>query len=163
MLKSYTSDLTKRLDDPEYAKKYGAELAKLDYALTLMRVRTGSGLTQQQLSERLGISQPYIAKLESGEANPTLASIGKMLAVLGFRLVTGTESLKPETNPFDVRPIQIHSGSILTSNIFSSHLWSYGTWLPNSVSAPAAGLMGTLVSSFQIEPSKECVPVGGQA
>lgn len=157
MLKSYTSDLTKRLDDPEYAKKYGSELAKLDFALTLMHVRTDSGLTQQQLSERLCSSQPYIAKLESGEANPTLASIGKMLAVIGFRLVTGTELLKPEMNSVDIRPIQMHAGSNLATNMLYC-----GTFLTYPVDAPVVAIAGT-PTTFQIEPSKECLLVGGQA
>lgn len=96
MLKSYTKELVDRLTDGDYAKQYGAEMAKLELATTLMRVRTEARLTQAELSERLGVSQPYIAKLESGEANPTIAFIGKILATIGLRLITGAESLLPE-------------------------------------------------------------------
>ena len=107
MLESYISDLADRLKDRDYAGRYGAELAKLDLAKTLMRVRTEARLTQKELSERLEVSQPYVAKLESGEANPTLASIGKMLAALGLRLVTGTESLVPEEDSMGALPPHI--------------------------------------------------------
>jgi transcriptional regulator with XRE-family HTH domain len=47
------------------------------------RIRTareGTGLTQQQLAERLGVSQPVVAALESGRGNPT---IGQLAAVAG--------------------------------------------------------------------------------
>jgi len=89
-------DLIDRLKDPEYAKLYGAEQAKVDFAITLAKARNSANLTQKGLSERLGISQPYIAKLEGGEANPTLGTIGSLLAVLGYRLVTQTAPLVPE-------------------------------------------------------------------
>jgi ribosome-binding protein aMBF1 (putative translation factor) len=98
MLESYISDLTDRLKDREYAGKYGTEIAKLDFAMTLSRARNQAKLTQTQMAEKLGVSQAYVAKLESGEANPTIAAIGKMLAILGLRLVTNVESLTPEEN-----------------------------------------------------------------
>jgi putative transcriptional regulator len=38
------------------------------------------GLTQLQLAERLGVSQPVVAALESGRGNPT---VGQLAAVAG--------------------------------------------------------------------------------
>jgi len=89
-------DLTDRLKDPEYAKLYGAEQAKVDFAITLAKARKSANLTQKSLSEKLGRSQPYVAKLEGGEANPTLGTIGSLLATLGYQLVTQTAPLSPE-------------------------------------------------------------------
>ena len=89
-------DLIDRLKDPEYAKLYGAEQAKVDFAITLAKARKSADLTQKGLSEKLGISQPYVAKLEGGEANPTLGTIGSLLATLGYQLVTQTAPLSPE-------------------------------------------------------------------
>jgi hypothetical protein len=43
-----------------------------------------------------------VAKLEGGEANPTLGTIGRLLAAINLRLVTLTAPLNPE--PF--RPFQ---------------------------------------------------------
>ena len=94
-----TDDLLERLEDPEYAKLYGEEDAKVDFAITLTKARKSLNLTQKSLADKLGISQPYVAKLEGGEANPTLGRIGRLLATIGLRLVTGTASLKPETMP----------------------------------------------------------------
>lgn len=91
-----TDDLLERLEDPEYAKLYGAENAKVDFAITLTKARKSLNHTQKSLADKLGISQPYIAKLEAGEANPTLGAVGSLLATLGYRLVTQTAPLYPE-------------------------------------------------------------------
>lgn len=94
-----TDDLVERLKNPEYAKLYGAENAKVDFAITLTKARKNLNLTQKSLADKLGISQPYVAKLEGGEANPTLGRIGSLLAAIYLRLVTGTAPLKPEPIP----------------------------------------------------------------
>jgi len=105
-----TDDLLERLKDPDYAKLYGEENAKVDFAITLTKARKNLNLTQKSLADKLGISQPYVAKLESGEANPTLGRIGSMLATIDLRLVTGTAPLKPEPMPFS-------AGLVLTGAI----------------------------------------------
>ena len=87
-------DLLKRLKDPEYAKLYGAEDAKIDFGITLTKTRKNLNLTQKSLADKLGISQSYVAKLESGEANPTLGRVGSLLASLDLRLTTGIAPLK---------------------------------------------------------------------
>jgi len=91
-----TDDLLERLKDPEYAKLYGEEDAKVDFAITLTKARRSLNLTQRNLADKLGISQPYVAKLEGGEANPTLGTIGRLLATINLRLVTQTAPLSPE-------------------------------------------------------------------
>ncbi|HJR52474.1 MAG TPA: helix-turn-helix transcriptional regulator [Gemmatimonadota bacterium] len=48
--------------------------------------RKRAGLTQRELSERTGVPQPAIARLESGRASPRAATVEKLLAACGFRL-----------------------------------------------------------------------------
>ncbi len=95
-------DLKLELQDPEFARFYGADQAQVQLALTLVAVRSKLGLTQKGIADKLETSQPYIAKLEKGDANPTIGKIGSMLALLDLRLVTGTAPLKPEPMPFSV-------------------------------------------------------------
>lgn len=95
MLRSAIKDIDERIKDPEYAKRYGAEIAKADFAVTFARVRKQAHLTQKEMAEKLGVSQPYIAKIEGGEANPTLSTIGMLLAIMGLKLVTQTVPLAP--------------------------------------------------------------------
>lgn len=103
-------DLLERLKDSEYAKLYGEENAKVSFAITLTKTRRSLNLTQKSLADKLSISQPYVAKLESGEANPTLGRIGSLLAAIDLRLVTGTAPLKPEPIPSSVGLVVMGAG-----------------------------------------------------
>lgn len=44
----------------------------------IFALREESGLTQQELAERAGTSQPAIARLESGGASPTLSTLERL-------------------------------------------------------------------------------------
>ena len=94
-MRTPTQDLIHRLKNIEYAKLYGSEQVKTDLAITLSRARRNLKMTQKQFAEKLEKSQPYIAKLESGDANPTIGAIGSMLAVVGLSLETHTKALIP--------------------------------------------------------------------
>lgn len=95
MVRTFEGDLRENLQDPEFAKMFGAAQAKSSFALTLARARANLGLTQKELANKVGVSQAYISKLEGGEANPTLERIGSLLAMLGLSLTTDTTVLSP--------------------------------------------------------------------
>jgi transcriptional regulator with XRE-family HTH domain len=95
MVDELEKDLIEDLRDPEFSGLYGSECARSEYGLTLFHARQALHLTQKQLAEKLGVRQPYIAQLESGEANPTLGAAGKLLAALGLKMVIGLEPLSP--------------------------------------------------------------------
>ncbi len=95
MPRTFGGDLKQNLQDSEFAKMFGAAQAKSSFALTLSKARTKLGLTQKELASKVGVSQAYIAKLEGGEANPTLERIGSLLATLGMSLTTDTTTLSP--------------------------------------------------------------------
>ena len=84
---SLEDDLRERLADAQFKEGFGAELAKADVAIALYSARQASGLTQQVLADMIGSRQSYIAKLESGEANPTVGTVGRILAMMNKRLV----------------------------------------------------------------------------
>lgn len=48
--------------------------------------RRSAGLTQAQLAERLGTTQPVIARLERPDANPTFETVQRALDATGRRL-----------------------------------------------------------------------------
>ncbi|GEM_PF-197299 len=93
MTRTPLEDIAEDLKDPEYAKLFGAEDAKSEFAIALCRARDRAGVTQKELADRLGVSQAYIAKLSAGDANPTLGAVGRMLAALGFSLKMDVEPL----------------------------------------------------------------------
>ena len=94
-MRTPTQDIINLLENIEYKKIYGSESAKTSLAITLSRARRNLNLTQKLFAEKLGKTQPYIAKLESGAANPTIGAIGSMLAVLDLSLETHTKALIP--------------------------------------------------------------------
>lgn len=100
MTDKWEIDLIEELKDTQFAKAYGASRAKSGFGIALFKARQAINMTQKALSEKIGSSQPYIAKLESGEANPTLGAAGGVLAVLGRRLVVDTAPLIPEIPRF---------------------------------------------------------------
>ena len=97
--KDVSPSILDRLGDAEFRLEFGAELARSDLAMVLVRARNGAGVTQAELGQTLGVSQAYIAKLESGEANPTLATTGKLFAALGLRLLFEAGQLVPGVEP----------------------------------------------------------------
>ena len=86
---------TSWLDDIEYRKEFGSESAKLEMAAALVHAREVMDMTQSALAERAGTSQAYIARLERGDANPTIGNIGRLLACMW---------LKPSIAPIPMEP-----------------------------------------------------------
>ena len=73
--------------DAKFRKGYEEELEKLRIVDALIRLREHRKLTQAQLARRIGVSQPFIAKLESGEAhNFSLETLVKLAVALDSEL-----------------------------------------------------------------------------
>lgn len=66
------------------------EIAESDLRVALIceiiEARNEKGLSQRDLEELSGVSQPVIARMETGKTNPTLDTVMKLLAPLGKRL-----------------------------------------------------------------------------
>jgi HTH-type transcriptional regulator/antitoxin HipB len=66
--------------------------AKLAVKLYLRWARQEAGLTQAELAERAGVSQPMVAKLERPDYNPTLDTLEKVAQALGVKLRISLEA-----------------------------------------------------------------------
>lgn len=75
------------LRNKEVAKEY--EKLKPRYTLIsqLIEARIKEGLTQEQLAERVGTKQSAIARIESGNANISIAFLEKLTQALGSQLI----------------------------------------------------------------------------
>ncbi len=83
------------LQDIEYRREFGSESAKLEMAAALVRAREMMGLTQSALAELAGTSQAYIAKLERGDANPTIGNIGRLYGCMWLKPSIEATSMEP--------------------------------------------------------------------
>lgn len=55
-------------------------------SVLIRQLRERAGLTQGELARRSGTSQPAIARLESGEGSPNLATLDRLAKAAGFGL-----------------------------------------------------------------------------
>ena len=87
--------ITEQLQDEEFKKEYENIQPELDIIRAIVNARTSQNLTQKQLSERTGINQADISKLENGTRNQTI-NLLKRLAE-GMDMVLKIEFL-PKNN-----------------------------------------------------------------
>ncbi len=84
------------IKDPEMRAEFGAEGLRMSFAFALLNARESLGLTQTELADICGVSQAYISKLESGDANPTIGKIGMIFAAMWMQPTVGFEPLMRE-------------------------------------------------------------------
>lgn len=72
------------LADPEVRAEYDRTALAHAVALRLIRYRLDHDLTQTALARRLGMTQPAIARLESSEHEPSLATLARLARELGM-------------------------------------------------------------------------------
>lgn len=78
--------LNEQLKDPEFKAEYDALEPEFAVIEAIMRARAETGLTQKQLSERTGISQADISRIENGTANPSLSTLQRLAQGMGRRI-----------------------------------------------------------------------------
>ena len=74
------------MQDPEYAAEYERLEPVYDIISTITMARAEQNLTQRELAERCGMRQSAFARLESGNANPTLKTLQQVAKGLGKKL-----------------------------------------------------------------------------
>jgi DNA-binding XRE family transcriptional regulator len=78
--------LSERMKEPGFRAEYEALEPEFVIIQAMIDARKSAGLTQQQLSDRTGIAQADISKLESGSANPSLRTLQRLAAGMGKKL-----------------------------------------------------------------------------
>ncbi|MBV9313487.1 MAG: helix-turn-helix transcriptional regulator [Pseudonocardia sp.] len=72
------------LRNPAVRAEWDRTALAREVASHVVRYRVDHGLSQAELGAKLGVSQPYIARLESGDRSPTLASLARLAQRLGL-------------------------------------------------------------------------------
>ena len=77
-MSDFRNFLNKQLEDPEFKAEWEALQPELSLVQAMIDARKVSGLTQKELSERTGIAQADISKLENGTRNPSLKMLKRL-------------------------------------------------------------------------------------
>lgn len=78
--------LDEQLKNPEFKKEYDALEPEFALIRAILDARREKGITQKELSERTGIAQGDISKLENGSANPSVKTLKRVAAALGKKV-----------------------------------------------------------------------------
>lgn len=82
-LKNY---LDKQLQDKEFKEEWETLEPEFSVMQAMIDARKSAGLTQKQLSEKTGITQADISKLESGNSNPSLRTLQRLASGMGMKV-----------------------------------------------------------------------------
>lgn len=74
------------MKDPEFKKEYDKLGPEYELISKVIGARIKKGLTQAELAKKIGTKQSAIARLESGNANPSFNFLKKVGTGLGKRL-----------------------------------------------------------------------------
>ena len=78
--------LEEQLRDPEVREEYEALQPEHTVIQAMINARISAGMTQKELSEKTGIAQGDISKLEHGNANPSLRTLRRLAEGMGMKL-----------------------------------------------------------------------------
>ena len=78
--------VAQKLEDPEFKAEYDALEPEFAIINAMIAARKNSGLTQKEISERTGIAQGDISKLENGNGNPSLRTLKRLASAMDMRL-----------------------------------------------------------------------------
>ena len=75
------------LKDPKVKAEYDKLQPKFAAVSALIEARIKKGLTQEVLAKKIKTKQSAIARIESGNANPSIGFLQKLAEALGKKLV----------------------------------------------------------------------------
>ena len=78
---------TDLLKDPAVRAEYERLAPEFELAEKLLKARLQQKLTQAELAEKSGLSQVMIARLESGQSNPTWQTVSRVVRALDKRIL----------------------------------------------------------------------------
>ena len=81
----------KRASDPAFKQAYDALETEFAALATLLEARLAAGLTQAEVAQRMGVSQPVLARIESSlgsrKHTPSLNTLKRYAEACGKKLV----------------------------------------------------------------------------
>lgn len=90
--------------DPEFRAEWERTALARAVGLAVLGYRIKHGLPQTQLAKQLGLRQPHVSRLESGEHNPTPEMLQRLASKLGLRVVLEVGPSEGESQPVPPGP-----------------------------------------------------------
>jgi len=78
--------LDEQMKDPDFKAEFDALEPEFAIIQTMIDARKLRGITQKELSEKAGIAQGDISKLENGNGNPSIRTLQRLAAVMDMSL-----------------------------------------------------------------------------
>ena len=78
--------LNKQLEDPDFRKEWDEMESEYQIMKAMIAARMETGITQQQLSEKTGINQSNLSRIENGNGNPSVSTLHRIASALGKKL-----------------------------------------------------------------------------
>ncbi len=75
------------LKNKQVAQEYKKLEPRYQLISQLIEARVKKGLTQEELAEKIGTKQSAIARVESGNINPTIGFLEKFTQAIGTKLI----------------------------------------------------------------------------
>lgn len=85
-MSSYKEYKEMALQNAEVKEEYDALQPEYDIIQAMISARVNQNLTQKELSERTGITQADISRIENGTRNPSLSMVKRLAEGLGMQL-----------------------------------------------------------------------------
>ena len=85
-MSDYREYLEEQLKDPEFREIWEADEAEFQVRKAIIEARIATGLTQQQVAEATGMNQRAISRIEMGNTNPTVRTLGRLARGFGKKL-----------------------------------------------------------------------------
>ena len=86
VMTNYEKYFAEQMQNEEFRKEYEALEPEFAIIQAIIDARQETGLTQRELSERTGIAQCDISKLENGNANPSIRTLKRLAEAMGKQL-----------------------------------------------------------------------------
>ena len=76
----------KWMKEPKYRKAYESLEDEFAVAKAVIAARNRAGLTQTELAQKMGTTQPVVARLEGGRIQPSLRTLQRLAQATGSKL-----------------------------------------------------------------------------
>lgn len=83
---NYDEYFAEQMNNEEFRKEYESLEPEFAIIQAIIDARQEAGLTQKELSDRTGIAQSDISKLENGNANPSIRTLKRLAEAMGKHL-----------------------------------------------------------------------------